>query len=202
MNWTTLLTTLLTSTVLLGIVGWLIRSLFGHLLSKDIEKFKARLEVASIEHQIRFTRLHEKQANVIAEIYAKLLPAKFCFDSLRRSDAQDFTEADRKLALKMLRCCIEAYLLANQQTLYLDRRLFEMIIETVEQVFTTAGLYTGLDDTLSSVVKSFDDVPEERRLLIAQIVVGNWRDMEDRITPLLEKLKTEFQTMLGVTKMD
>src|ERR1043166_1529586 len=66
----------------------LVRKLISHNLDKDIELFRVQLkagtdveierlrsslEIASFEHQIRFTKLHEKQAQVIAELYAHLV---------------------------------------------------------------------------------------------------------------------------------
>lgn len=38
----------------------------------EIEKFKSQLSLVSIEHQIRFSKLHELRAEVIAETYALL----------------------------------------------------------------------------------------------------------------------------------
>lgn len=176
----------------------MVRSLFAHLLSRDVERFKASLERASIEHQIRFGRLHDQQAKVVAEIYAKLLPVSSCFNTLRRSKAKDFTDEDRKYALKMLASCIEVFQYAHQQALYLDEALFQKIIHTVTQICTTAGMYTGFEDVLTSTIEAKGDVPEHRRLMISEALVASWRTMEDRITPLLAELKAEFQTLLGV----
>ena len=76
------------TTGLLCILGYLARSLLSQLLAKDLKKFelqltqasaaaaeelKHRLTLVAHEHHVRFTRLHEKQAQVLEEIYAKLL---------------------------------------------------------------------------------------------------------------------------------
>ena len=81
--------------VLIGAVAWLARSLVGHLLSKDVEIFKANLaaehaqslEIAKKEHQselerfkfelkaqamerqIRFEHLHQKRFELIYELH-------------------------------------------------------------------------------------------------------------------------------------
>src|SRR5207248_315994 len=39
---------------------------------KDIERYKAGLKMASYEHEVKFARLHESRAEVIAEIYSRL----------------------------------------------------------------------------------------------------------------------------------
>jgi hypothetical protein len=70
--------------ILLAVVAWLIRSLIGQYLSKDLENYKEKLRSQSAvelerlkgelamnaaAHQIRFSKLHEKQATLIEELY-------------------------------------------------------------------------------------------------------------------------------------
>jgi hypothetical protein len=74
--------------VLLVVLGFLARSMFSQLLAKDLKQFETKLSQASAtaaeelkhrlslfahEHNVRFSRLHEKQAQVLEEIYARLL---------------------------------------------------------------------------------------------------------------------------------
>lgn len=74
--------------ILLGVLGFLTRSIIQHFLSKDIEQFKnnleseAKIEIESYrsklekEHirlQISYGGIFEKQANVIIEIYKLIL---------------------------------------------------------------------------------------------------------------------------------
>jgi hypothetical protein len=42
----------------------------------EIERLKTALQVTAAEHQIRFSKLHEKRAEVIAEIYKLLVQAE------------------------------------------------------------------------------------------------------------------------------
>src|SRR3954462_9455759 len=81
---------------LLAALAWLGRSLFEHWLSKSVEAFKARLEAESnsaaerlrhelgmvaLEHQVRFSKLHERRAEVIAQAYTKLVEAYWALQS-------------------------------------------------------------------------------------------------------------------------
>ena len=76
------------STALIALLAFLARSLLSQLLAKDLKLFEAKLVQASAtateelkhqlslvahEHHIRFNRLHDKQAEVLEGIYAKLL---------------------------------------------------------------------------------------------------------------------------------
>lgn len=87
MDWVTIIQTTLATTssiaVILVILGYIAYKLFSQILSRDIENYKiklqtevdllkANLEKTSIEHQIRFERLHTERAKIIAELYRLL----------------------------------------------------------------------------------------------------------------------------------
>ena len=42
-------------------------------MAKDVEAFKSNLQLATIEHQVRFSKLHDKRAQVIQDLYGKLV---------------------------------------------------------------------------------------------------------------------------------
>lgn len=82
--------------VLLVVLGWLARSLGSQILAKDLEKFKHSLSAASAEaserlkhelqlvaheHQVRFSKLHERRAEVIESLYALLVEAQWAGQS-------------------------------------------------------------------------------------------------------------------------
>jgi hypothetical protein len=94
--WQYILLALGGNAALLLVLGWLARSLGSQLLAKDIERFKAELsaastvaterlkhdlQIAAVEHQVRFSRLHERRAEVVAETYALLVEAQWASQS-------------------------------------------------------------------------------------------------------------------------
>ncbi|MEX1094617.1 MAG: hypothetical protein WED34_01140, partial [Planctomycetales bacterium] len=62
------------SAILLTVVGFLIRSLVAHYLSKDVETFKTKLALQALEHEIRFRRVDERVAEHLSGVYARLFP--------------------------------------------------------------------------------------------------------------------------------
>ena len=95
MDWTEILKTVGTTGVVLLVVGYFLRGVFGQVLSRDLEKFKADLSakhdieierlrndmrIAASEHETRFTRLHETRMRTIAELYARLVRAHEAID--------------------------------------------------------------------------------------------------------------------------
>ena len=94
MDW---LPTLLQSLGIAGLVAWLVKSLLKHWMSSDLEKYKANLAAKNteeaeqlksdlrkiaFEHETRFAKLHERRAELIAELYGMLYRAKADFNLL------------------------------------------------------------------------------------------------------------------------
>jgi hypothetical protein len=68
-DWTALLTNLGISGIFLSALAWLLKIIITHQLAKDVEIFKRELQF----QQIRFSRLHERRAEVIHELYKKII---------------------------------------------------------------------------------------------------------------------------------
>ena len=75
---------------LLAVIAWLIKAVISRALvlqtetfktklkaeaDIEIEKLKNALQMTAVEHQVRFASLHEKRAEVIAELYGRALDA-------------------------------------------------------------------------------------------------------------------------------
>jgi hypothetical protein len=95
--WQSIVVALGGNAALLLVLGWLARSFGSQLLSKDLEKFKAglvlasaeaserlkhELQIVSLEHSVRFSKLHEKRADVVGALYAQLVEVQWTGQSL------------------------------------------------------------------------------------------------------------------------
>lgn len=76
MNWGQVFATAMINTVLVGFLLFLARSPIEQSLKKSLEKFKVDLQLAAFEHQTRFTKLHERRAEVIAHLYRLIVQAE------------------------------------------------------------------------------------------------------------------------------
>lgn len=56
-----------------GILAYLIKQLFAISINRDLEKFKSDLQVLTIEHQIKYSRLHTERAEILKNIYQKIV---------------------------------------------------------------------------------------------------------------------------------
>ena len=90
MTWIDVALTILSTTGIVGLVlltlGLLARSLYGQVLSRDLEthkanlileaeKFRANIEKTAFEHHVRFESTHEKIAEIIGDLYKRMVKA-------------------------------------------------------------------------------------------------------------------------------
>lgn len=94
--------------VLLAAIGFLIKSLTAQALARDIEKFKADLQIEAHRRTTVFSRLHEKRAETIAEIYKLLVEAELAVRSMV-APMQTIAEADADTKMAASAAAIEKF---------------------------------------------------------------------------------------------
>jgi hypothetical protein len=97
MNWETIVVAVGGSSVLFGAVGWMVKSLITRLIDKYMEhqksaltvsaaetiaRLKHDLQLAATEHQVRYAKLYEWRAEVIAELNGLLVDASWAAKGL------------------------------------------------------------------------------------------------------------------------
>lgn len=68
-----IITAIISNAVALSVLGFLLNSIIKHFLDKDVGAYKAKLDAENLKLQIAYSGIFEKQANVILELYSKLL---------------------------------------------------------------------------------------------------------------------------------
>ena len=72
MDWKSIVGQVSFAGLLIAALVYLAKRISEQYFSKDLEKFKAELRTAAFEREIRIQKLHERRAEVIADLYAKL----------------------------------------------------------------------------------------------------------------------------------
>lgn len=146
------------------VLGWLARSLCSQLLSKELERFKADLSSASItaierlkhdhqvtalEHQVRFSKLHERRAEVVAEVYSLIVEVKWASQSFASPmEWSGEPKKDKKyyIALKKL---AEFCSYFDKNRIYLPQLLceqFDIFILNIRREVNGFGVYAEKED--------------------------------------------------------
>lgn len=150
---------------LLAVLGWLARSLLGQLVAKDLERFKSDLTAASSvaterlkhelqlvaqEHQVVVSKLHERRAQVVGEVYGLLVETQWAF--------QDFVspiglvgEPDKKEKFTVaMNKAAEFYRYFDKNRIYLPPAVCTRLDEFFSGMRSKAigfGIYVRLDES-------------------------------------------------------
>lgn len=203
--WTQILIAALTSsaftTGLLAILLFAGKSLIERWLSRNLEKYKAELQLAAFEHQTRFTKLHEKRAEVIAELYKRLVQFQGSVQRLANiigdeRECEGLYEIYCEVALGSWETFMEYF---EENRVYLTENLCEKF-----DWFQCAGLAALSVFAFYQGDPSLDSTPLPSGLDLARkaarqpVAIERVLDMINVHLPRLrQEIETEFRTMLG-----
>ena len=187
--WQSLLVAFGGNAAVLLVLGFLGRSLMSAVLAKDLEKFKAGLQQAGIEHQIRFSKLHEKRATVLAELYKLLVEA-----SWRASDFTSpvqFGDPDRKQQyVDALNSSAAYFRFFDQHRIWLPTKLCDPLEDFSRQLRISTiqlGVYLQIPNPTEKTLQEQSKVWDEA-----------WEAVSSDIPKLRSAIEAEFRTLLGV----
>ena len=204
MDWTPFITALGVSGVMFTALGFLTRSIILHYLSKDVERYKIDLLRTTHEHQVRFNKIYEKQAEVIAELYRRLVQAHRLLGPVR--SAKNFTPEYRVAVDSAFKAYWDALGYFDDNAIYFDETVFRKVKDFSTAMLKVAGIYSGLPAILDSIGTSEEAIRrrQETEVLDGKTIDGvilEWFKSVDEKTPqLTADLLSEFRRLLGVTR--
>lgn len=162
--WQSILLAIGGNTVFLAVLGWLTRSFVQNSLSRDLERHKSALllqtqlateqlrhdlQLVAHEHQVTFSNLQERRANVIAEAYGLLVEAYWAGSSFA-SVIEFGGEPDKKEKyVTAMNAMATFYRFFDKNRIYLPEAVCEAIVTLTKdmrgQVIRLGG-YLKYDD--------------------------------------------------------
>lgn len=204
-DWNTVITTILASsaitTIVLTVVGFVSKSIFTQLLSRDIERFKANRETelerfksdlqrSSFEHQTRYQNLHVKRAEIIAELYSVLVQAEHDAISLTYPDQgnSEPSQAEKiKGALKSAKILYDCF---EKNRIYFKPESCEKIADFIQ------GLSESLVEFNNQVLAHHTHQDDQKEK------IEKWGEIWAKLTTELSSIKNEieheFREILGL----
>jgi hypothetical protein len=204
-NWQEIFTTVGSTAVIVSAVTFLTRSVTNHLLTRDVEKFKARLkadadieieklkhslEKVAVEHQVRFSKLHEKRAEIIADLYARLVDAERIGDHFVKVDSWD-DERGRESYEATNQNLLDLYYFVEKNRLYFPEPVCDLLTNCVLAVRSNAismNGYARIDPTTAN-----QSLIEERAKVLKQV----FESVQYQIPAARKALESEFRPILG-----
>ena len=162
--WESLLLALGGNAALLAVLAWLARSLLTQVFAKDLETFKSDLAAASTasttrlthelhlvaqEHQILVTKLHERRAQIVAEVYGLLVEAQWaCQDFASPMEFVGEPTKKEKYSTAM-NAAAEFYRHFDKNRIYLPQDLCAQLDEFLTNMRSKVigfGIFARIDD--------------------------------------------------------
>lgn len=200
-------------TALLAVVAWFIRSIILQLLSKDIEKFKLNLKresdreieilksslakeietlkstlsIEALTYQIRFSKLHERRAKSIEDLYRKLIQLETLAACVLTLDMdEDEHEELKARADEFIDKFFETHSFLEENAIYFPSKSVDKIKKFHELTFNLSiNLYYH---SKPKNAKDFIDSFKKRK-----------EDFERQNSDIKKFIEAEFRSLLGVT---
>lgn len=179
------LTLALAPVAVIAAITWLLRSLFSQALARDIANFKADLQSTTFKEQHRFQNLHAKQAEVVSDLYSRIVQAERKMGQLTarfRPVSEDLGSQKKAAAL----ACDSFANFYRQHRLYLPEA-------TAVKVDELSDLFISLYIDIDTAQPGDEYQPANAK---------DWaeanRCMETQVRPVKQELENQFRKILGV----
>jgi hypothetical protein len=205
-SWQTIAAAVIGNSVALAILGWLGKSLLEKLLQREtkrfevelkakadstIEQLKSDLQLRTIEHEVAFTRLHEKRANVIAELNGLLAEtlweAETVLSPMRWAGSPPEREMHRAAELKL----VEFFRYFDKHRVYLPAVLcgeIEAMVLDVRRHVIGFGVYLTWEDAALR-----DHTRKEKH----EALMAGYKLLKEKVPAIRAHLEDEFRSLLG-----
>lgn len=205
-TWQTILLAFGGNAALLAVLGLLGKSLLDKLIVRDTRQFEAdikaksdsaiehlknELKLKTIEHQVRFSRLHEKRANVIAELYGHLVETLWeaeSFLSPMQWAGEPDKEEKHRVAMNKL---VDFFRFFDKQRIYLPEELCESLEKLALEVRSHVinfGVYVRFNE------ESLNDSTRNNK---EKAWNEGWDAIKNQVPQARKSLEEEFRALLG-----
>ena len=191
---------------IIGLVAWLGRSLLSQVLAKELETFKSKLSqqaalsieqskhqlaLKAAEHQVSFSRLHERRMELIADLYSQLVVATNAAQTYAAHDVPAGSSEWKERYSKTLDAVSALRDRAQSAKIYLPHAVSEQVIAYANRLHAEViglAIYTRVsDDKISEIA---------RQSQFAQSQQAD-RFFRDKLPMALLALEDEFHSLVG-----
>jgi len=185
--WTALTSSVLT-TAIVSAGAYFARSIIERWLTRSLAKYKVDLQLAASEHQTRFTKLHERRAEVIAELYKRLVRTRRSFERLTMPYFIVGVRTREEPSVEE----------KHQEVVKNTEEFVEYSIEN--RIYFTSNVCAKLDELRDEFVRASWELPSPvtDANQCAERYKAVWLKVKGEFMKIEEDIEEEFQLILGV----
>lgn len=204
--WQTILFAFGGNAALLAVLGFLGKSILDKLIVRDTKQFESdlkaksdaaiehlrnELQLKTIEHQVRFSQLHEKRAAVIAELYGHLVEALWEAESFLSPMEWAGEPTKREKHQHAMNKLVELYRYFDKHRIYLPPEVcasLETLIRNVRSQVIKFGVWVRYED---------HQLTDESSTKKYEAWDSGWDAIQKLIPEARTRLENEFRALLG-----
>lgn len=205
-TWQTILLAFGGNAALLAVLGVIGKSLLDKLIVRDtkqfesdlqaksnavIERLKNELQLKAIEHQVRFSRLHDKRADVIAELYGFFVEALWEAESFLLPMEWNGEPNKKEKYVAAMNKLTDLYRYFDKNRIYLSLDLcssLEVLVMEVKSLVINFCIYFDCpSDSLNNSTQ------QEKR----EAWSAGWKTIKNQVPLARQNLENEFRYLLG-----
>lgn len=202
MDWNTFVTTLTATGFASAAFVFLAKILSKHLLSMDLERFKADLKannekelerlradlrIAAFQQETTFARLHEKRAEVIAELYSKLVAVHGSMSNLLNPLELDGGTGRKEREKKAADAGNDFAIYYNTHQIYFEEPLCDLL-KRFNTDMVKAWVIHSHNPTTGQGGQDHWDMRTEA-----------WRHLDQQVPLIRKEIEATFRKLLGLS---
>ena len=173
---------------MVGAVGGLAGGAAGAYVAlrrRAIEKYVHELDRVSYEHEVVFSRLHERRVDVVDELYVSLVRAERAFSSWMHPMQEAGQPSQAEKATKAIDAGNAFIDYFYEHRIWLDQGLCDRIKGVADRL-RRASIDFDMKDRMGG------QTPD------TGLWIKAWQQVNDEIPPIRESIESEFRSLLGV----
>ena len=205
-TWQTILLAFGGNAALLAVLGILGKSFLDKLIVRDtkqfesdlqaksdaaIEHLKNELQLKTIEHQVRFSRLHEKRAAVIAELYGYLVEALWEAESFLSPMEWAGEPNKKEKHQQAMNKLVELYRYFDKHRIYLPPEVctsLEALVLNIRTQVINFGVWVRYEEY---------ELSSDSHTKKSDAWNTGWNAIKNQVPVARESLENEFRSLLG-----
>lgn len=191
-DWTTVLASVGASAFAVGAVAWLLKTFISHELTKALEQYRQSLQLTAQVQNIRFSRLHERRAAIIHELYKRIIEIRrTCHTAVIFGEKRDKEEG--KSIEEVSRLIVKLDIYFGENALYFPQSIRDKFSQIFGKGIVKSLFAVGIADMLDH----FPGDAQNRLETVREALRPQLKESLSDFDGLLADLESEFRSLLG-----
>ncbi len=158
---------------------------------QSLEEFRHSLHLVEKEHELKFSKLHERKAEIVAELYKLLKNASKKVESFLRPMGFASEPSKDKKAEEAFESLFEFIEYYDMHKIYFRKELCETIDEFIDQIRKPTYKF-------NRALRHKGNPSPEKLGKLDQVWDESWDSFKDKVQPSIKAIEEEFRKILGV----